>query len=129
MTATAIVAALWAGWHLPLFFVVEEFRSFTATITVGWVIGLFCGAVVLSWLYNHTRSVLLVALWHGTYNIISGTSAASGLLAAISTTMVIILALLLVGMEVRAMRRGDTSVLAVCRLSRPDALEDAVRPR
>jgi uncharacterized protein len=73
LTATTVVAVLWAGWHLPMFFVVEGFRSFTAAITVGWVIGLFCGAVVLTWLYNHTGSILLVALWHGTYNMISGT--------------------------------------------------------
>jgi uncharacterized protein len=112
LAATVFVAVLWAGWHLPMFLVVEGFRSFTVPITVGWVIGLFCGAVVLSWLYNHTGSILLVALWHGTYNVISGTTAASGLLAAVSTTLVIVLAALLVVLEVRATRHGRTSILA-----------------
>jgi uncharacterized protein len=112
LAATTVVAVLWAGWHLPMFFVVEGFRSFTVAITVGWVIGLFCGAVVLTWLYNHTGSILLVALWHGTYNMTSGTSAASGLLAAVSTTAVIVLAALLVVLEVRATRHGGPSILA-----------------
>ena len=112
LVATLGVSAIWAVWHLPMFFVVEGFRSFTVAITVGWVIGLFCGAVVLTWLYNHTGSILLVALWHGTYNMISGTSAASGLLAAVSTTAVIVLAALLVVLEVRATRHGGPSILA-----------------
>ena len=111
LTTTMIVAALWAGWHLPMFFVVDGFRSFTLAITAGWVLGLFCGAIVLTWLYNHTRSILLVALWHGTYNIISGTSAATGLLAAVSTTLVMVLAVALVVLEVRATRAGHRSVL------------------
>jgi len=111
LTATMIVAALWAGWHLPMFFVVDGFRSFTLAITAGWVFGLFCGAIVLTWLYNHTRSILLVALWHGTYNIISGTGAATGLLAAVSTTLVMVLAVALVVLELRATRAGRRSVV------------------
>ena len=111
LTTTMIVAALWAGWHLPMFFVVDGFRSFTLAITAGWVLGLFCGAIVLTWLYNHTRSILLVALWHGTYNIISGTGAATGLLAAVSTTLVMVLAVALVVLELRATRAGRRSVV------------------
>jgi len=111
MTATLVVAGLWAGWHLPMFFVVEGFRTFTVAITVGWVFGLFCGAIVLTWLYNRTGSILLVALWHGTYNIISGTSAATGLLAAVSTTLVMVLAIALVVLELRATRGGRASIL------------------
>ena len=111
LPATLIVAGLWAGWHLPMFFVVDGFRSFTAAITVGWLFGLFCGAIVLTWLYNRTGSILLVALWHGTYNIISGTSAATGLLAAVSTTLVMILAVALIVLELRATRAGRGSIL------------------
>jgi len=111
LTATLIVAGLWAGWHLPMFLVVDSFRTFTPAITVGWVIGLFCGAIVLTWLYNHTSSILLVALWHGTYNIISGTSAATGFLAAASTTLVMVLAVTLLVLELRATHADRASIL------------------
>jgi membrane protease YdiL (CAAX protease family) len=107
-----ILAVLWAGWHAPMFAVVSTFRSFTAPILAGWFIGLFCGAVVLAWLYNRSGgSILLVAIWHATYNLISGTDAATGLLAAVSTTLVIVLAVVLVGLELRARRHGHASVL------------------
>jgi hypothetical protein len=50
-------------------------------------------------------------VWHATYNLISGTDAARGLLAAASTTLVISLATTLVGLEIRAVRRGNPTVL------------------
>ncbi len=112
LVATVIVSVLWAGWHLPMFAVVNTFRSFSAPILAGWIIGLFCGAIVLTWLYNRSGgSILLVAIWHTTYNIISGTDAAKGLLAATSTTLVIGLAVTLLGLEIRASRQGRGSVL------------------
>jgi hypothetical protein len=86
--------------------------TFTVPILVGWFIGLFCGAIVLTWLYNRSGgSILLVAIWHATYNLVSGTDAAEGLLAAIATTLVIGLALALVGLEMRATHQGRRSVL------------------
>jgi membrane protease YdiL (CAAX protease family) len=113
LVATVIVAALWVGWHAPMFLVVDTYRSFGPAILVGWIIALFCGAVVLTWLYNRSGgSIMLVAIWHAAYNLISGTDAATGLLAATSTTLVITLALTLVGLEIRASHRGGRSVLA-----------------
>jgi hypothetical protein len=89
--------------HLPLF---------QSGDTRGLDLGLFCGAVVLSWLYNRSGgSILLVAIWHATYAA-SGTDAATGLLAATSTTLVITLAVTLTGLEIRASHGGGTSVLA-----------------
>lgn len=111
LTATLLLAVLWAGWHTPMFLVVDTFGSFGPVTTVGWVLGLTCGAIVLTWLYNRTGSILLVAVWHGTYNLISGTRAATGLLAAMSTTLVIVLAVALVALELRAGRRGAPTVL------------------
>jgi uncharacterized protein len=112
LVATVILSVLWAGWHAPMFFVVDTFRTFSAPILLGWIIGLVCGASVLTWLYNRSGgSILLVAIWHATYNLVSGTDAAEGLLAAIATTMVIGLALALVGLEMRATREARPSVL------------------
>jgi membrane protease YdiL (CAAX protease family) len=112
LRATIILSVLWAGWHAPMFAVVTTFQAFTAPILVGWFLGLFCGAVVLTWLYNRSGgSILLVAIWHSSYNLISGTDAAQGLLAAISTTLVIALAAALIGLELRATRKAQPRVL------------------
>src|SRR4051812_591707 len=112
LKATLLVAAAWVVWHAPMFLVIDSYRSFNPAITIGWAMGLFCGAVVLSWLYNRSGgSILLVSIWHGTFNLVSGTDAATGLLAAASTMAVIVLAVTLVVLEIRASRRGTPSVL------------------
>src|SRR3954447_1423712 len=112
LMATVLVAAAWVVWHAPMFLVIDSYRSFNPAITIGWAMGLFCGAVVLSWLYNRSGgSILLVSVWHGTYNLMSGTEASTGLLAAASTMAVIVLAVTLVVLGTRASRRGTPSVL------------------
>jgi membrane protease YdiL (CAAX protease family) len=90
--AILAVAAIWAGWHAPLFAILTTYRGFTPLTLVGFGIGLACGAVVLGWLYNRTGSILAVAVWHATYNLTAATDAAHGVIAAVSTTAVIIAA-------------------------------------
>jgi membrane protease YdiL (CAAX protease family) len=64
LRATIILWVFWALWHLPLFF-----YSYEVSILPGFLIGILAGAIVFTWLYNSTGgSVLLVALWHGTFN-------------------------------------------------------------
>ncbi len=90
--AILAVAAVWAGWHAPLFAILTTYRGFTPLTLVGFGIGLACGAVVLGWLYNRTGSILAVAVWHATYNVTAATAAAHGVIAAVSTTAVMIAA-------------------------------------
>ena len=112
LTAMLVLAVIWAGWHLPMFFVVDNFRAFSAGTVVGWLLGLTAGSIVLGWLYNRSGgSVALVAVWHACFNIVSATAAATGLLAAIVTTVVMTQAIVLVGAELLARRRGRPSVL------------------
>jgi membrane protease YdiL (CAAX protease family) len=88
MTAL-LVWAVWAGWHIPMFWVVESFRSFGPGGVVGWAVGLGFGSVVLTNLYVAGRhSILLVALWHTAFNLTTATAAANGLVAAVSSTAV-----------------------------------------
>lgn len=86
----SIVWLVWAGWHVPLFFVVENFRAFGPAGLVGWLVGLWFGSYFLTWLYESTGgSVLVVAMWHTAYNVSTATEATAGLVAAISSTLVI----------------------------------------
>ena len=107
--ATLILALLWAGWHVPTFFVIETYRGFEPPAFIGFLIGLACGAIVLTWLYHRTReSILMVSLWHGSFNLASGTLAARGTIAAVVSTLVMVGAVVLVVLELHARRRGRT---------------------
>ncbi len=116
LSATLIIAVLWAGWHIPQFFLLDSYKDFSAPMLPVFVFGLTCGAVVCTWIYNHTGgSVLAVAVWHGLYNMTGGTKAAtagSGTIAAAIWTLVVTHAVVLVVLERRARRHGRPSILA-----------------
>jgi len=106
---SASVGVAWALWHLPLFVFLDSFRGLGVAL-VGWVVGLFCGSVVLTWLYvSSGQSILVVALWHTAYNFTSGTAATDGLPAAVTSTAVIVAAAFLVA---RAHERKPREVVA-----------------
>jgi membrane protease YdiL (CAAX protease family) len=111
--ASLVVTLLWAGWHVPMFWVVDSFREFGPAGTVGWLLGLAAGSLVLTWLYLRTgRSILYVAAWHTAFNLTAATAATAGLVAAISSTLVMVAAAAIVVAEVRRRRapereRGD----------------------
>jgi len=96
LRTAGLVAVVWAGWHLPLFLVIDSFRGLGFSV-VGWAVGLYAGSVVLTWLYAVSgRSILVVALWHTTYNFTSATSAMNGLPAAVTSTAVMVVAVLVI---------------------------------
>lgn len=95
-----VVAGAWAFWHLPLFWVNDSFRSFGPLGTVGWLVGLTAGSVVLTWLYRGSgRSILLVAAWHTAFNLTSATEATGDVVAPVTSTVVIVAAVLVLRRE------------------------------
>lgn len=92
LAATLILAVFWALWHLPQFFYL-----FDPSMAVGWLVGLFSGAVVLTWLYNSSPdNVLPVAIWHGCFNFITASAADIGLLPTVLSAIVIVWAVLVI---------------------------------
>lgn len=90
--ATLILTIFWALWHLPQFF-----YQFEPSMAAGWLIGLFAGSVLLTWLYNSTQgSILMVAIWHGCFNFMTATTAATGTLPAVMSMIVILWALIVI---------------------------------
>jgi membrane protease YdiL (CAAX protease family) len=114
LTATLILALVWFAWHIPQFFVIQSYREFGPVQYVGMFIGLTCGAVILTWLYNRSGgSLLLVILWHGVYNFVGATEAAAvGPLAATITTLIMVHGVTLIVAEIVTRRRGHPSILA-----------------
>ncbi len=68
LSASLILAPLWALWHLPLWLTGEPGR--TPLIYAGFVVSAFAMSVVLTWVYNSTGgSLLMVVLLHATINL------------------------------------------------------------
>lgn len=93
LRATIILWAFWALWHLPLFF-----YSYEVSILPGFLTGLLAGAIVFTWLYNGTGgSVLLVAIWHGTFNFTTAcVTCKTGVSAAVVSALVMVGAVVVV---------------------------------
>ena len=104
---------IWAVWHTPFFFILSTYAGFNAMTLVMFPLGLASGAVVLTWLYNHTgRSILAAALWHTLYNMAVATEGATDLIQGVVTATVMCAAAVLVVGEVVARQRGNRSILA-----------------
>jgi membrane protease YdiL (CAAX protease family) len=112
LAAALLVTPIWALWHLPYFFTVSAYRHWAPASYIGFVFGLACGSIVLTWLYNGTGgSILACAIWHGAYNLTTATTGGTGTVAAVTTTLVIVQATILLGLELRARRHGRKPVL------------------
>ncbi len=103
LTRTSLmVTGSWAVWHVPLFLIVESFRGFGVAGSVGWLVGLTAGSLVLTRLYLSTgRSIALVAAWHTAFNLTSATDATAGAAAAVSSTLVMVAAAWIVLVDLR----------------------------
>jgi membrane protease YdiL (CAAX protease family) len=93
LRATIILWIFWALWHLPLFF-----YSYEVSVLPGFLTGLLAGAIVFTWLYNSTGgSVLMVALWHGTFNFTTAcVTCKTSVSAAVISTLVMVWAVVVV---------------------------------
>ena len=109
LVASLTIVPMWAFWHAPYFAVLSTYRGFGPMQYVGFVFGLACGSVVLTWLYNRSgASILVVAVWHGTFNMFGGATAATeGTIAAVVSTAIMIQAIVLVALELRARHDGS----------------------
>jgi membrane protease YdiL (CAAX protease family) len=64
-----ILGIIWATWHIPLFFIkgVNQYGNNVLVFALG-IIGL---TLILSWIYNHTQSILICVIFHASFNAIA----------------------------------------------------------
>lgn len=71
LAATAVLTLGWALWHLPTFFYRTGYMTMDVPSIIGWVLSLFTGALILTWLYRLGQGSLLVcAVFHCSIDIV-----------------------------------------------------------
>ncbi|MFW9792792.1 MAG: CPBP family intramembrane glutamic endopeptidase [Candidatus Thorarchaeota archaeon] len=116
LVSALIVGFLWAAWHAPMFLYNENLIALGPIGTLSWVIGLMFGSVLLTWLYNNSEgSVLMTAIWHGTFNTFT---AAMGQAASVTSGIISMLVMVLVVIVVIIYKPKNLS-----RLERQKAVE------
>jgi membrane protease YdiL (CAAX protease family) len=101
LKSSLIVGIIWAGWHLPMFLYHGNFISMGPMGMIFWIVGLLFGSILLMWVYNNTgNSILMTAIWHGTFNLFTGAAGeASGMTSGIVSILVIFWASILLGIK------------------------------
>jgi len=90
-TATLLLTIGWAVWHAPLFLYRPGYASMGPGAIAGWFLSLLTGAVLLTWLFNGSRgSVLVVALFHASIDIVFTSDVASTFVVNAAGTMITI---------------------------------------
>lgn len=85
LRATVILWFFWALWHVPLFF-----YAYDAAVIPGMLAGILAGAIVFTWLYNHIKSILIAAVWHGMFNLTTACVPCSAGPGAAAVSMLVI---------------------------------------
>ncbi|MBG0818158.1 CPBP family intramembrane glutamic endopeptidase [Planomonospora sp. ID82291] len=94
LRSSMIVAAIWAGWHLPLFWISAGLRDMPALGLIGWAVSIVTGSVVCTWLYNGSGgSLLVLALFHGVLDIFINSPVHAELLPTVMSAGIIAAAL------------------------------------
>ena len=91
LAATAVLTLGWAVWHWPLFMYRPGYTSMGLGGIIGWLASLFFGGVLLTWLYNGSRrSLLVVALFHASMDVVFTSDFASPLAANATGALVVL---------------------------------------
>jgi membrane protease YdiL (CAAX protease family) len=122
VAGTLILAALWAGWHTPAFFVVETYDDECShnhrRVRSG---DLRRSDRAVAHAQRTDGSILAAALWHAFYNMTSATAASRGVIAAVTTTSVMVWAIVLLIGEARRKTQHSTLLVASIASTRLEA--------
>jgi membrane protease YdiL (CAAX protease family) len=79
LLGSCLLGLLWGGWHLPLF--LTDWGNGAGWLEIGeFILSTVSVAIMFSWVFNHTRGSLLIAiLLHATIDAFTSTAAGAGL--------------------------------------------------
>ena len=106
--AAVIIGVLWGLWHLPFFFYKENFIALGVGGFAGFIVSISMGSILLSWIYRGSgHSILMVALWHGLFNLVNASSIAEGTGNAVISGVIIVWVIVI--LRTAARQRDDAS--------------------
>jgi len=69
LVSSLVVGVSWAAWHLPLFLnAATTHGAWPLSQQLIWIVSILSGAIIWTWMYNSTGSVLAVAVVHAGLN-------------------------------------------------------------
>jgi membrane protease YdiL (CAAX protease family) len=117
--ASSILTFFWVGWHVPSFFYRYQLSS---PMLIGLILGIYAGSLYLTHLFNFTKgSLLVVTIWHITWDIVSMIGK-EGLIAAAMSSLIMLLAVFVL----LKYKGRNLSPFPKTRLYGPDDLKPAV---
>ena len=117
LVATIMLTPIWAAWHLPAFFYRPSYAGGLPT-AIGFMFGLFAGAIVLTFLYNGAQgSLLLVATWHILINVAMQVAAVVSQPVLATMNVLVALGAVMIAASWIAKTRRTTSTNALTRFS------------
>lgn len=98
--ATLTLGLFWFLWHVPSFFYHETYVGMGWFLIPGMFVGVLCGAVLFTWLYNGTGgSVLMVAIWHALFDLLTASAVGRDFVPILTSAGVIAWALYIANIE------------------------------
>ncbi len=117
LAVTLVLAPFWIVWHVPLFFLPGMSQNGASLIV--FAVGIVGLALLLTWIYERTRSVLLCVLMHAAGNTAGmmglpylTTRAADPLPAAVASLLLVATGLVLVASSLAATRQERRAATA-----------------
>jgi membrane protease YdiL (CAAX protease family) len=87
LLATLALWPVWLLWHLPSFLMRPELQLAAG---IGFSVGILSAAAWCTLLYDKTRSVLMIALWHALINITRGIALAASSAAFLAFSQIML---------------------------------------
>jgi membrane protease YdiL (CAAX protease family) len=103
LLATLALFPVWLCWHLPSFLMRPEFAW---SAWLGFSAGILSAGIWCTFMYDATRSVLIVAIWHALINICRGFAMAASGAAFMAFAQVVLVIAVLVAIFWMARRPG-----------------------
>lgn len=76
--ATTMFIGVWALWHLPLFWYDQGLGQMSPLMVPGWLVSIAMSSYLITWLFHRSgRSIAVVAVFHGTVDLVSITPAST----------------------------------------------------